>query len=553
MLIANSAAILTDAFPREQRGMALGVNQIAALAGQFLGLVAGGLLAEIDWRAVFWVSVPFGLFGTVWSIRSLREVRAPRRARIDWGGNITFAVGTASLLAAITYGIQPYGGAPTGWGNPVVLGGLGAGVLLLVAFCVIETRVADPMFDLSLFRIRAFSAGNLAALLTAMARGGLQFMLIIWLQGIWLPLHGYDFESTPLWAGIFMLPLTAGFLIAGPTAGYLSDRFGARLLSTGGLLLVAASFLGLLALPVDFSYPAFAALLVLSGIGQGVFSAPNTSAIMSSVPEHQRGVASGMRSTFQNSGTALSIGVFFSLMVAGLARSLPDTLTAGLQAHGVPAATAEAVATPAAGEHPVRGVPRQQPGGAPARAGRLAGLAPADAAALTGTEFFPRLITEPFHHGLVTVFTAAAAMALVAAVASASRGRRYFHQEPGPTSRLGRAADQRRLLAAAGTLAGDLDVDVRHVSAPSFEVEVEDLGDDLPPTLDVDQGEQVGEVLRADGALDAGEGRHGTGEVDRRDTVGTRLASRRGDGRASTIGKYSPIVMCTRTPSVADA
>jgi len=433
MLTANSAAILTDAFPREQRGMALGVNQIAALAGQFLGLVAGGLLAEIDWRAVFWVSVPFGLFGTGWSIRSLREVRAPRRARIDWGGNITFAVGTGSLLAAITYGIQPYGGAPTGWGNPVVLGGLAVGVLLLVAFCVIETRVADPMFDLSLFRIRAFSAGNLAALLTAMARGGLQFMLIIWLQGIWLPLHGYDFESTPLWAGIFMLPLTAGFLLAGPAAGYLSDRFGARLLSTGGLLLVAASFLGLLVLPVDFSYPAFAGLLVLSGIGQGVFSAPNTSAIMSSVPEHQRGVASGMRSTFQNSGTALSIGVFFSLMVAGLARSLPDTLTAGLQAHGVPAVTADAIATlpPVStlfaaflGSNPVAHLLGPDV---------LAGLAPADAAVLTGTEFFPRLITEPFHHGLVTVFTAAAGMALVAAVASASRGRRYFHQEPRPT------------------------------------------------------------------------------------------------------------------------
>ena len=262
-------------------------------------------------------------------------------------------------------------------------------MLLLVVFCVIESRVADPMFDLSLFRIRAFSAGNLAALLTAMAHGGLQFMLIIWLQGIWLPLHGYDFESTPLWAGISMLPLTAGFLLAGPTAGYLSDRFGARLLSTGGLLRVAASFLGLLALPVDFSYPAFAGLLVLSGIGQGVFSAPNTSAIMSSVPEHQRGVASGMRSTFQNSGTALSIGVFFSLMVAGLARSLPDTLTAGLQAHSVPAVTAEAVADlpPVStlfaaflGSNPVEHLLGPDV---------LAGLAPADAAALTGTEFFP--------------------------------------------------------------------------------------------------------------------------------------------------------------------
>ena len=432
MLTANSAAILTDAFPREQRGMALGVNQIAALAGQFLGLVVGGLLAEIDWRAVFWISVPFGLFGTLWSLRSLREVRAPRPARIDWGGNLTFAAGTALLLAAITYGIQPYGGAPTGWGSPVVRGGLAVGVLLLVAFCAIETRVSSPMFDLSLFRVRAFTAGNLAALLTAMARGGLQFMLIIWLQGIWLPLHGFAFESTPLWAGIFMLPLTAGFLAAGPTAGYLSDRFGARLLSTGGLVLVAASFLGLLTLPVDFSYPAFAALLVLSGIGQGVFSAPNTSAIMSSVPDHQRGVASGMRSTFQNSGTALSIGVFFSLMVAGLAHSLPDTLTAGLQAYGVPAATAEGVAhlPPVStlfaaflGSNPVEHLL------GPAT---LAGLPAADAATLTGTEFFPRLIIEPFHHGLGTVFTAAAAMALTAALASASRGRRYFHPEPAP-------------------------------------------------------------------------------------------------------------------------
>ncbi|MET9258496.1 MFS transporter [Amycolatopsis sp. NPDC004079] len=429
MLTANSAAILTDAFPREQRGMALGVNQITALAGQFLGLVAGGLLAELDWRAVFWVSVPFGVFGTVWSIRSLREISRPQRSRIDWGGNVTFALGTAVVLASITYGIQPYGGAATGWGNPWVLGGLGAGIALLAAFCVIETRVPAPMFQLSLFRIRAFTAGNLAALLTAIARGGMQFMLIIWLQGIWLPLHGYDYEQTPLWAGIYLLPLTAGFLIAGPVSGFLSDRFGARLFSTGGLLLVAGSFLGLLALPVDFSYPAFAALLVLSGIGQGMFSAPNTSAIMSSVPDNQRGVASGMRSTFQNSGTSLSIGVFFSLMIAGLAGSLPSTLTGGLQAHGVPADVAANIAQlpPVStlfaaflGSNPVAHL---------VGPGVLSQLSPADSAALTGKEFFPTLISGPFHDGLVTVFVAAAAMALVAALASASRGKRYFHQD----------------------------------------------------------------------------------------------------------------------------
>ncbi|HEX5400960.1 MAG TPA: MFS transporter [Pseudonocardiaceae bacterium] len=428
MLTANSAAILTDAFPAEQRGMALGINQITALAGQFLGLLVGGLLAEIDWHAVFWVNVPFGLFGTIWSYRKLREFRAPRKAKIDWIGNLTFTAGAGLLLAAITYGIQPFGGDPTGWRNPLVLGGLGGGVLLLIVFCITETRVAEPMFRLGLFRIRAFAAGNLAALLIAISRGGLQFMLIIWLQGIWLPLRGYAFADTPLWAGIYMLPLTVGFLLAGPVCGYLSDRFGARLFATGGLLLLVASFIGLLLLPVNFSYPAFAALLVLSGIGQGMFSAPNTSAIMSSVPVDQRGVASGMRATFQNSGTALSIGVFFSLMIAGLASTLPQTLTAGLTAQGVPAAAAANLAhlPPVStlfaaflGTNPIGHL-------LSSNGVRLTGQ---HAAVLTGDKFFPQLISAPFHHGLVIVFAAAGAMALVAAVASALRGGRYFHTE----------------------------------------------------------------------------------------------------------------------------
>jgi MFS family permease len=419
MLSANSAAILTDAFPAEQRGMALGVNQISALAGQFLGLVAGGLLAELDWRAVFWISVPFGLLGTVWSYRSLREVGSPRRARIDWAGNLTFAAGTAVILASITYGIQPYGGHPTGWANPWVRGGIGVGLVLLVIFGVVETRVAEPMFRLGLFRVRAFATGNLAALLTAIARGGLQFMLIIWLQGIWLPLHGYDFERTPLWAGIYMLPLTGGFLVAGPTSGLLSDRFGSRALVTGGLLLTAASFVGLLLLPVNFSYPMFAVLLVLSGIGQGMFSAPNTSSVMSSVDPGERGAASGMRLTFQNSGTALSIGVFFSLMIAGLAGTLPATLSAGLRGQGVPAAVAEQVA----GLPPVSTLFAAFLGVNPvahllAPSGVLDTLPQVNRATLTGTRFFPELITGPFHHGLVTVFTAAAIMGVISACAS---------------------------------------------------------------------------------------------------------------------------------------
>ena len=216
MLMSNSAAILTDAFPEGKRGMALGINQVAGISGQFVGLLLGGLLSAWDWRAVFWVNLPFGLFGTVWAYKSLREIASTRKARIDWLGNLTFAAGAGVLLTSITFGIRPYHSDPTGWANPMVFGGLILGVALLALFCFIETRVKDPMFRLSLFRIRAFAAGNIASLLGAIARGGLQFMLVIWLAGIWLPLHGYDFTVTPLWAGIYMLPLTAGFLIAGP-------------------------------------------------------------------------------------------------------------------------------------------------------------------------------------------------------------------------------------------------------------------------------------------------------------------------------------------------
>src|SRR5712691_750087 len=244
MFMANTAAILTDAFPANQRGMALGVNQVAGISGQFVGLLLGGLLAQWDWRLVFWINVPIGVFGTVWAYLSLREMAVTRKARIDWAGNITFALGASILLTAITSGIRPYRTSATGWGNPLVIAGLAGGVALLAAFCVIETRIADPMFRMGLFRIRAFATGNFACLLGAIARGGLQFMLVIWLAGIWLPLHGYDFGQTPLWAGIYMLPLTAGFLIAGPVSGILSDRYGARPFATAGLLVAAACFTG---------------------------------------------------------------------------------------------------------------------------------------------------------------------------------------------------------------------------------------------------------------------------------------------------------------------
>ena len=426
MLLANSAAILTDAFPPNKRGFALGINQVAGLSGMFIGLVAGGLLAAIDWRAVFWINVPVGVFGTLWAYHKLRETSVRQGGRIDWWGNITFAGGLSAVLIGVTFGIQPYGGHATGWMSPLVLTGLVGGSLLLAAFVVIESRVAEPLFQLSLFRIRAFTAGNIAAFFVSMARGGLQFMLIIWLQGIWLPLHGYDYSQTPLWAGIFLLPLTVGFLISGPVAGTLSDRFGTRGMATAGMVVFGGSFIGLMVLPVDFSYWAFAALIAANGIGSGMFAAPNTSSIMSSVPARYRGVASGMRSTFQNSGTALSIGAFFALMTAGLAESLPKSLTSGLQHQGVPQGVAHHVGSlpPASSLFAaILGVNPIQHLLTASRA--LSSLSVAAQQTLTGRDFFPNLISGPFHHGLVLVFAVSTALAVLAALASLLRGGRY--------------------------------------------------------------------------------------------------------------------------------
>jgi MFS family permease len=436
LVMANSTAILTDAFPAGQRGMAMGINQVAAIAGSFIGLIIGGVLAEIDWRLIFWVNVPIGVISTIWAYLRLRETGRRTAMRVDWWGNLSFAAGLIMVLIGITYGIQPYGGHTMGWTSPLVLALMLGGVAILGAFVVIERVVAQPMFHLDLFRIRAFTAGNMAGLLSSVARGGLQFMLIIWLQGIWLPLHGYSFERTPLWAGIYLLPLTFGFLVAGPVSGWLSDRFGARPFATGGMLLAAASFGLLELLPANFSYPVFAVLLLVNGIGSGLFSAPNTAGIMNSVPAAQRGVASGMRATFQNSGFVLSIGLFFSLMIAGLASSLPRTLFAGLTANGVPAQVAGQVADlPPVGSlfaaflgfNPIQTLLGPKVLGA---------LPPGKAAFLTGQSYFPGLISGPFAHGLRIVFTVAALLCVIAAVASWLRGGRYVHAEVEESSML---------------------------------------------------------------------------------------------------------------------
>jgi MFS family permease len=420
-LFANSNAIITDAFPVEERGLALGINGVAAIGGAFIGLILGGVLAPIEWRLVFLVSVPVGLFGTVWAAMKLRDNGARTKATIDWWGNFTFAIGLISVLTGIVYGLQPYGGHAMGWTSPFVLSCLVGGIVILAAFVAIELKVKEPMFQLHLFQSRGFAMGNIAALLLALARGGLQFMLIIWLQGIWLPEHGYSFVRTPLWAGIYMVPLTVGFFIAGPLAGRLADRHGARNFATLGLVLTGVSLIGLQAIPINFSYPVFAGLLLLVGLSMGLFAAPNTSAVMNSLPANQRGAGGAMLNTFQNSASVLSIGFFFTVITLGLATSLPHSLFAGLTAQGVPVAQATAIShIPAIGSlfSAFLGInPIQTLLGA-----HLLAQPGVHASVLLGRSFFPSLIASPFAKGLHMAFLAAALMCFIGAIFSWMRG-----------------------------------------------------------------------------------------------------------------------------------
>ena len=428
-IFANSNAILTDAFPSNERGRAMGINGVGAVSGSFMGLILGGALAPIEWRLVFLVSVPFGLLGTVWGYRRLRDNGVRVAAKIDWIGNATFAIGLIAVLTGIVYSLLPYGGHPTGWTNPWVLTGVFGGLAVLGLFVWVETKVPSPMFHMELFRIRAFTMGNIAGLLAALGRGGLQFMLIIWLQGIWLPQHGYSFSRTPLWAGIYMIPLTLGFFL-GPFSGSLSDRYGSRVLTSTGLILSGSSFLLLELLPMNFDYVWFALLIFMFAVGMGLFFSPNQAAIMNSLPPDQRGGGAGMSATFFNSATVLSMGLFFTIVTLGLAAHLPTHMFKGLTAAGINPAAAHTVAN----EPPIGSLfsaflgynPIQQLLGP---TGALQHLPAHQAAFLTGRSFFPSLIQQPFADGLHLAFDFAAAATAIAVVASAMMGRRYVHSE----------------------------------------------------------------------------------------------------------------------------
>lgn len=431
LFMANSAAILTDAFPSNERGKALGINTVAVMSGMFLGLIIGGVLAVFDWRYVFLVSVPFGLIGTVWSYYKLKELSIKStKTKIDMGGNITFLLGITLLLVGVTYGLIPYGTSSMGWNNPWVLTSMILGVISMILFGFIETRVEAPMFRLDLFKNKSFAYANLAGLLGSLSRGGVMFMIILLLQGIYLPLHGYSYESTPFWAGIYMLPLTAGIITLGPLSGILSDKYGPRWIATGGMVVSAIAFLLFAALPYNFTYLEFGPVMFLLGMGFGMFGSPNSASIMNSVPSEDRGVASGMMFTITNTAQTASMAIFFTIIIIGITQKFPEAMTASLSSIGaVYLAPALSNIPPTAalfsaflGYNPVDSILAVLP------APIVAHIPQATLNTLTGTTWFPSTLQNAFIPSLRTSFYIGALLSVIAAILSALRGGKYIHE-----------------------------------------------------------------------------------------------------------------------------
>ncbi len=434
-IFSNSGAIITDAFPENERGKALGINGLSFLAGSLIGLVLGGVLAAYDWRLVFLVSVPVGVIGTVWSYWKLKDTTLRRKQKMDYWGNITFGAGLTLILLGMTYGLTPYGNSPMGWGSPWVIGALVSGAAMLIAFPFIESRVKDPMFRLDLFKNRQFASANIATFLSSLARGGVMIMIIILLQGIWLPLHGYTYESAPFWAGIFMIPMSIGVALTGPLSGWLSDKHGARLLATAGMIITGAAFLAFTLLPANFAYLPFALILFVMGIGNGIFMSPNMASVMNSVPAECRGAASGMRATLQNCGQTISQAIFFAIIIISLNTTLPSALVTALTNTGVPSSVATQFhSVPAAGALFAAFL------GYNPMSTLLQALGPAASAlpqhtvsVLTSPSFFPNAISGPFMSALTEAFVIGAALCFIAAICSALRGKKYVYTKEDPT------------------------------------------------------------------------------------------------------------------------
>ncbi|MEM1860562.1 MAG: MFS transporter, partial [Metallosphaera sp.] len=426
LLMANSAAILSEAFPPKERGFALGLNGVIGIFGGVAGIIIGGILASIYWRDVFLVNVPIGILGTIWSMKSLKQLSKPERnQRIDIPGNVLFAVSLILILVGITYGILPYGNQVTGWSNPYVISAIVSGLALLGVFLFVETKFPDPMFRLELFKIRAFSMASLAVILAQLAFGGLQLMLVLLLQAIWLPLHGYSYEVTPFWAGIYLLPLLAGFGIMGSIAGKLSDRYGARTLATLGLVILGVGLLGLTTLPYNFNYLEFATIIFFMGIGNGLFVSPNTASLMNASPPQHRGSASGIRAMLTNTGSTLSIGVFFTIVIEVLYLVLPTTLSTALTSAGAPQLIPYMTKIPPTaaifaaflGYNPVSAILSQLP---PSVASSIPSSV---VSTITANTWFPNVIAPAFMQALRIAFFTASGLSFAAAVASALRGK----------------------------------------------------------------------------------------------------------------------------------
>ncbi|MEJ2777393.1 MFS transporter [Stygiolobus sp. RP850M] len=335
LLMVNSAAILTDYFPKNELGKALGLNQVSGLVGGVAGLIIGGVLSVINWRYIFLLDFVVGIIGTLWSFKSLRDVQKPIKQPLDIIGNVLFALGITLLLISVTYGLLPYGNQQLGWGNPFVITGLTISFLAIGIFVLVESKVKNPMFDLSLFKVRDFSVANFTNFIASMARQGILLMMLVLLQGIWLPLHGVPYSQTPFWAGLYLIPNMLGFAALGPISGILSDRYGSKVLTSLGIFVSALGFFLLSLLPYDFQLWQFFAISFLMGAGMGLFSSPNMADIMASVPVQKRGAASGMRASLQNTASALSVVLYFSVVITGMAVTLNSSIESALSSYGI--------------------------------------------------------------------------------------------------------------------------------------------------------------------------------------------------------------------------
>ncbi|HEY1518268.1 MAG TPA: MFS transporter [Solirubrobacteraceae bacterium] len=319
-LFANSAAIVTDAFPREQLGMAMGTNTMVAAIGLVIGPVLGGALVLISWHWVFWFNVPFALGGSLWAWMILHEVSGRSEDRsFDALGTITFLIG----LTGLVYGISK--GGLSGWDSTGVIVSLAAAAVFLPGFVLIESRVRSPMLDLSIFKNRLFAAASLAAFMNGLARFALMFVFVFYFQGV----QG----NSPILAGVKLAPLALGMLVASPLAGIWADRRGSRGMAVAGMLVQAVGLALMTTLQRDTAYLAPGAYMLIVGIGSGMFNSPNTAAMMGTVPPHRRGIAAGARVLVQNTGAVISIAFVLAVVTSSVPKSTLFAVFSGLANH----------------------------------------------------------------------------------------------------------------------------------------------------------------------------------------------------------------------------